>query len=222
MRSLMILIGLILAPQVQAEMAPVSEPPTAGPQAKWVSPEAEQAKELNEQSQQPAKVRIGLRMTPFKKVVTRNRDGSVDQRFVPIEPLRHTLRARINKTNHFFVGEWHIESEPTKWVRKTRHYEVKLNIYRRYGAFGQLEENVGTVELAGTLDEERDNVYVLLGTARKRLRDKAGHPYLDVVAGFAPGAEKGPSVSLSAPERQTVKPPVAPDGAPGAILRGRF
>lgn len=203
-------------------MQPEGNPPEGGPRAKWIAPQPEQAKEINAETQQPAKVRIGLRLTPFKKVVTRNRDGSTDQRFVPIEPLRHTLRARLNKTNHFFVGEWHVESVPTKWVKKTRHYEVKLNVYRRYGAFGQLEENVGQIELAGTLEEEKDNVHVLLGTARKRLRDKAGQPYLDLVAGFAPGAEKGPAVSLSAPERQTTKPPVAPDGAPGEILRGRF
>ena len=107
-------------------------------------------------------------------------------------------------------------------MKKTRHYEVKLNLYRRYGAFGQLEENVGSVTLAGTLEEERDNVHVLLGTVRKRLRDKAGQPYLDVVAGFAPGVEKGPAVSLSTPERQTAKPAVAPDNAPGEIIRGRF
>ena len=222
MRSLVILIALFLAPQVRAEMTPEGDPPADGPKAKWIAPQPEQAKEINAETQQPAKVRIGLRLTPFKKVVTRNRDGSTDQRFVPIEPLRHTLRARLNKTNHFFVGEWHVESVPTKWVRKTRHYEVKLNVYRRYGAFGQLEENVGSIELAGTLEEERDNVHVLLGTARKRLRDKSGQPYLDIVAGFAPGAEKGPAVSLTAPERQTAKPPVAPDGAPGEILRGRF
>ncbi len=222
MRSLMILVALILAPQARAEMAPEGDPPADGPKARWTSPQAEQAKEINAESAQPAKVRIGLRLTPFKKVVTRNRDGSADQRFVPIEPLRHTLRARLNKVNHFFVGEWHVESVPTKWVKKTRHYEVKLNVYRRYGAFGQLEENIGSIELSGTLEEERDNVHVLLGTARKRLRDKAGQPYLDIVAGFAPGAEKGPAVSLSAPERQTAKPPVAPDGAPGEILRGRF
>jgi hypothetical protein len=222
MRSLLIVMALILAPQARAELPPDGDVPAGTPKAKWVAPQPEQAKEINARSQQPAKVRIGLRLTPFKRVVTRNRDGSTDQRFVPIEPLRHTLRARLNKTNHFFVGEWHVESVPTKWIKKTRHYEVKLNIYRRYGAFGQLEENVGSIQLAGTLEEERDNVHVLLGTARKRLRDKAGQPYLDVVAGFAPGAEQGPAVSLSGPERQTVKPPVAPDGAPGEILRGRF
>ena len=38
----------------------------------------EQVKEANEAVMQPAKVRIGLRLTPFKKVVTKNRDGSVD------------------------------------------------------------------------------------------------------------------------------------------------
>ncbi len=221
MRSLLILIAFFTWQQARAEVLPEGSTST-GPKARWIAPEAEQAKEINSKDTQPAKVRIGLRLTPFRKVVTKNRDGTVDDRYVPIEPLRHTLRARLNKTNHFFVGEWHVETEPTKWVRKTRHYEVRLNIFRRYGAFGQLEENVGKVDLSGTLDEEKDNVHVLIGTVRQRLRDKFGHPYLDVVAGFAPGADKGPELSLSSPDRQIAKPADAPDGAPGEILKGRF
>lgn len=220
-RILPILIGLVLAQQVAAqniepvdvtESAEVSEPvreplearpapePVPTNSAKWMPPEPEQAKVINEKDKAlgPARVRIGLRLTPFKKVVTRGRDGTTDTRYVPGEVLRHTLRARLNKTNHFFVGDWHVESVPTRWIKKSRRYEVRLNFYRRYGAFGQLEENVGSVDVVGVLDEQEDNVHVLLGVGRKRLRDKFGSPYVDVVAGFSPAtAEVAPRQGLS-------------------------
>ena len=187
--------------------------------APWNPPTPEVVKQQSTQSDAPPRVRIGLRLTPFKKVVTRARDGRSETRFIPAEPLRHTLRARLNKTNHFFVGEWHIETVPTRWVRKSRRYEVKLNIYRRYGAFGQLEETLGSVDLAGVLEEQDANLFVLLGVARKRLRDKFLSPSLDVVAGFARPEQarevaKGPG-SVTIPE-----PPIGTNS--GAILRGRM
>jgi hypothetical protein len=160
---------------------------------------------------QPAKVRIGLRLTPFEKIVARGEGGATEKRFVPIEPLRHVLRARLNKVNHFYVGDWHVQTEPTKWVRKTRAYEVRLSIYRRYGAFGQLEEQVGTVDLAGMLTQQPENVFVLNGVARKRLRDRFGQPVLDVVAGY--GGPESPATQVARRDAgaESNLAPVAPE-----------
>jgi hypothetical protein len=234
--TLPILIALAFAQQAQAqaasEAAPMNEAaagvradPMAGvvspPPAKWIPPQQEEARDINAKANAVPRVRIGLRLTPFNKVMTREKDGKVSSRFVPSEPLRHTLRARLNQPNHFFVGEWHIESKPLKWVQKSRRYEVRLSIYRRYGAFGQLEENVGYVDLAGVLDEQENNVHVLIGVARARLRDKFQNPLLDVVAGFAPGTTKqGPTISQQkAPARRV---PDAPMESNEALIRGRF
>lgn len=217
--ALALLLGGVVpaaAQEVEANAEVSSQPSSRA--AAWNPPAAEEAKRINERSDAPPRVRIGLRLTPFKKVVTKARDGSTETRYIPAEPLRHTLRARLNKTNHFFVGEWHVETVPTKWVRKSRRYEVRLNVYRRYGAFGQLEEKLGFVDLAGVLDEQEDGLFVLIGVARKRLRDKFQNPSLDIVAGFSPPEKprevaKGPA-SVPIPE-----PPV---GNSEAILRGRF
>jgi len=187
--------------------------------SRWMAPQSEQVKALNQQAAMPARVRIGLRLTPFKKVVTRHADGSTETRFIPGEPLRHTLRARLNQGNHFYVGDWHVETIPTKWIQKTRRYEVQLSLYRRYGAFGQLEENVGSVVLSGDLEEQADGVHVLVGVVRQRLRDKFGNPYLDVIAGSQPAAiTVAPTTQVKAP---SLNPNAANKGA-AAAASARF
>jgi len=230
LRILPILIVLLPWQQARAASKSVITPGATiegagegGGGARWTAPTPAGAKAINERQAQPAKVRIGLRLTPFRKVVTQDRNGRNVEHSMPLEALRYTLRARLNRVNHFFVGKWHIETTPEQWVRTTRHYVVKLDIYRRYGAFGQLEENVGSVQLRGVLDQGENNVHVLLGVARKRLRDKFGRPVLDVVAGFAPGAStKAPALS----SRRREGPPTAPVKPPkdysGELLRGRF
>jgi hypothetical protein len=215
------------APSEFSDLPPEPKParaakwaPPPPPAPAWVAPTAEQAKDVNAKAKVPVRVRIGLRLTPFKKVVTEARDGASTTRFVPLEPLRHTLRAQLNKANHFFVGDYHVETQPLSWVRQSRRYQVRLKVYRRYGAFGQLEESVGSADLSGVLEEQEANVFVLLGVARKRLRDKFQNPVLDIVAGYTPGGLRvGPTVSQGAPAR---KPVEAPPTSDGAILRGRF
>lgn len=194
--------------------------PSLNRKREWLAPDTATAKQINEHNKLPPQVRIGLRLTPFKKITTKLRDGSDETRFLPAEPLRHTLRARLNKTNHFFVGEWHIETVPTKWINKTRRYEVRLNVYRRFGAFGQLEESLGSVDLAGVLEQQEDRLFVLLGVARKRLRDKFQNPSLDIVAGFS-APEKPQQVAKGAASAIIPESPSGV-GGDGAILRGRF
>ena len=218
-KVVLILIGFMAAGQVKAQEATAMGPSAEVTKSRWMAPQSEQVKALNQQAAMPARVRIGLRLTPFKKVVTRHADGSTETRFIPGEPLRHTLRARLNQGNHFYVGDWHVETIPTKWIQKTRRYEVQLNLYRRYGAFGQLEENVGSVVLSGDLEEQADGVHVLVGVVRQRLRDKFGNPYLDVIAGSQPAAiTVAPTTQVKAP---SLNPNAANKGA-AAAASARF
>ena len=219
-KVVLILIGFMAAGQVKAQEATAMGPSAEVTKSRWMAPQSEQVKALNQQAAMPARVRIGLRLTPFKKVVTRHADGSTETRFIPGEPLRHTLRARLNQGNHFYVGDWHVETIPTKWIQKTRRYEVQLNLYRRYGAFGQLEENVGSVVLSGDLEEQADGVHVLVGVVRQRLRDKFGNPYLDVIAGSQPAAiTVAPTTQVKAP---SLNPSSANKGAAAAAASARF
>lgn len=132
------------------------------------------------------RVRIGLRLTTFLKTVAKDPQGKSVESYVSREPLRHTLRARLNKVNHFYLGSWHVETTPLKWIRESRRYDIRLSVYRRYGAYDLLEELVGHVDLSGVLEQQEENVYVLKGVVRERIRDKFGYPLLDIVAGYEP------------------------------------
>lgn len=217
---MLILIAFVGTGQVKAQEATAMGPASDDSKSRWTPPPVDQVKAVNSQLNVPAKVRIGLRLTPFKKVVTRHPDGSTETQYIAAEALRHTLRARLNQANHFYVGEWHVVTAPVKWVQKTRHYEVQLQLNRRYGAFGQLEENVGSVLLSGVLEEQEDHVHVLIGAVRQRLRDKFGNPYLDVVAGSQ--AAPQPSAQAAPAAASPHKAASAQMGTPAATGQGRF
>ena len=173
---------------------------------------------------QPARIRIGLRLTPFKKVVTRFQDGTTKVRHVPDTLIRRTLRARLDKTNHFFLGEWHIETKPERWQRESRHYQVRLSLSRRYGALGQLEESVGQVIVRGTLEPQADGVFALFGVGAARLRNKLSEPLVDIVAGFRPGEVGEPTVLSKGPKvRRGPKDSISgPRHSSRPYLKGRF
>jgi hypothetical protein len=199
-RLALILIAFTSARQVRAETSGLIGPPISKSDTHWIASEPLNIKATNPANDQPRRVRIGLRLTPFKKIITRQQGGHVESRFIQSEALRHTLRARINETNHFYVGNWHIETVPQKWIRKIKRYEVELRIFERYGDYGQLEESIGKVRIAGTLEEQDRNTDVLVGVAKQRLRDRSGNPLLDVVAGYQPGEPMQPNLSLGQPE----------------------
>lgn len=152
------------------------------------------------------RVRIGLRLTTFLKTISKDPEGKAVESYVSREPLRHTLRARLNKVNHFYFGSWHVETTPQKWIRESRRYDIRLSLYRRYGAYDLLEELVGHVDLSGTLENQEENIYLLKGVVRERIRDKFGFPLLDVVAGYEPEG------SLSTGQMSPIKPSARPSG----------
>ena len=199
-RLALILIAFPGARQVRAETSGLIGPPVSKSNTHWIAAEPLNINAATPGNDQPRRVRIGLRLTPFKKIITRQQGGHVESRFIQSEPLRHTLRARVNETKHFYVGNWHIETVPQKWIRKIKRYEVELRIFERYGDYGQLEESIGKVKIAGTLEEQDRNTDVLVGVAKQRLRDRSGNPLLDVVAGYQPGEPMQSNLSLGPPE----------------------
>lgn len=130
------------------------------------------------------KVRFGVRLTPFKMFSVRDKLGKKLQKFQKLRPLQHTLRARMTKTNHFYLGRFHLETVPVNWIKQANLYKLKIKVSKRFGAHGMLEEHIGNIFLEGKLSGGNGDIYVLNGVATKVFMNKQQHPELELVAGF--------------------------------------
>lgn len=146
---------------------------------------------------QPAQVRIGLRLTPFVTAKTQNLKGEIKEISRPAGDLKRTLRARVNRMNHFVVSDYHVETEPLSYVKEMNQYRVKLKFSKRLGPYGELEENIGSMEVAGKL-EGSAGLYVLKGAASTEFKDPMGRPILRVMAGFGEVASSTSQISKRA------------------------
>lgn len=129
------------------------------------------------------RVRIPLQVTLYKKTVITNTNGKTKVKYIPTGTVTKTLRAKINRINHFVLDGMHVETQPLKWDRSVMSYKTKINFSKRYGAYGQIEENIGSVIVAGNLEGE-NGLYLLDGYSSHRFKNKTGYPVLDVVAGL--------------------------------------
>lgn len=138
-------------------------------------------------------VRIAIKFTQLKPNGT-DKKGQI--KFVEGNIKRHVLRARLNKINHFYLDNLHVETKPVSLVRASNQVKMRLTISRTHSKDKQLEELLGTLDVAGKLEKSGENLYMLRGEAGKRLLHPTGQPMLDVVAGFR--ANGGSSVANSA------------------------
>src|SRR5690606_20341705 len=110
----------------------------------------------------------------------------------PGTTLKHHLRARIERPNHFYVGSWHIESIPEQWNKKDHTYQVKLRFFKRYGEGKHLEEYVGSSMVKGRLVGEKD-LYLLQASHKETFNNRDNQPVL--VVGIGPVSEKDDRLS---------------------------
>lgn len=130
-----------------------------------------------------ARARIPIELTSYNKLLLRNQEGVLEEVFRPQKPKRAWLRSRIERKNHFYLSNWHIETVPMEFVQAEKYFLVKLRFYRMYGKNKGLEEYVGMVEVAGYLDG-KDYLYRLKTFQNHSFTNKAGDPLLDVVVGL--------------------------------------
>lgn len=131
----------------------------------------------------PGKVRIGLKLSSYSKIQLQDQSGNTRVKFKMDDEIKRTLRARIDKPNHFVVGSYHVESIPLKWIKKTQTYAVRLSFSKRFGSYGEVEEHLGSLDVEGRL-EGKDKLFVLMGAASKVIKNDKGEPLLKVLAGY--------------------------------------
>jgi hypothetical protein len=147
-----------------------------------------------EQKNVAGKVRIGLKLSPFSKIQLQNQSGKNIVKFKVDSEIKRTLRARIDKPNHFIVDNYHVETIPLKWIKKSQNYTVRLSFSKRYGAYGEVEEHLGNVDVSGRL-QGKGGVFVLMGASSKVIKNDRGEPLLKVVAGYGNIAPRNTNVS---------------------------
>lgn len=136
-----------------------------------------------------ARVRVPLRLTRFESIVVENAEGTRRMEYKAMAPVSYTLRATINRSNHFYLEDWHIETIPMKWEKESRHWQVEVKIYKRYGQEQELEEFIGTQSLKGRLVGE-DRLFTLETQSRQQFNNKRGSPILLLESGSI-AVEKG-------------------------------
>ena len=129
------------------------------------------------------RVRIPVVLQAWGTVTTKGRDGGKQESRIAQKPISHVLRARIEKPNDFYVGDWRIQTTPIRWIKATGQYQVRLELYRRYGEGGQIEENLGSVNLTGLLEKQADGLYLVQGSAKRRFTDSSGQPVASLEIG---------------------------------------
>ena len=131
-------------------------------------------------------VKIGLTLTPYVKNPKRKTGGGKEAAGAKAKrgkTERYTLRAKLNKSNHFYLGDYHVQTTPLFLEKRSGRYGVKVRIYGKFGAMGQVEEEIGSLDVDGLL-QGKGPIYVLKGAARRKFHDKLGKPLLLMTAGL--------------------------------------
>ncbi len=129
-----------------------------------------------------ARIRIGIKLSPYEKIVVRGHSGKRKVSFRKDVVLKNYLRARFDKANHFYIGDWHVETRPLSWKKEQNLLKMELSFFKRYGDDRSLEDYVGKMEVSGIA---KGSNYVYLFETHKKMifRNKHGHPIVDVEVG---------------------------------------
>ncbi len=136
------------------------------------------------------RARVPLRLTMYESVVVRNEAGN--RRIVnkPLNPVRYNFKATIDRINHFYLNDLHVETIPEKWDHDSRQWSLTVHFYKRYGEGQDLEESIGSMSIAGNLEGDA-SPYMLKALAQKNFKDKNGNPLLNVEINSKNASEKG-------------------------------
>ena len=129
-----------------------------------------------------ARVRLPISISDYEKILVKKVNGAVEAQYRVIGKRSYRLRARIDKLNHFYVGKWHIETQPIKWDLEKKYWSVKLRFHKVYGEGEGLEEWVGTTKVSG-LVEGKNLLYEFKGRKNIKFSNTMGHPIAEISLG---------------------------------------
>ena len=136
------------------------------------------------------RVKVPLKMTLFESIVVKNSEGVRRMEQKALAPVKYNFKATIDRTNHFYVADYHVETIPVKWDSASKIWTVEVNFFKRYGEGQELEESVGSMIVRGQLEGAR-RLFTLQGKAKQTFNDKQGRPLLSVEMDSLESSEKG-------------------------------
>lgn len=144
----------------------------------------------------PVRVRIGVQFQRFESLLVKGEDEKAAYKSIPSQARGHTLRSRLEQTNHFYFSGLHVETVPLSWDKETMKYKVRLDFYKTYGLGGELEDKMGSVVATGELKGE-GRIYNFVGHGEAIFKDTRGMKVAEVKI-TAPKEEKNSMISKAA------------------------
>lgn len=144
-----------------------------------------------------ARIRIPLTIRGFEKTPANDSPGA---RSVVIgrRPKQFNLRARLDRPNHFYFEDWHIETTPRSHSGRVI---VKLSLSRTFGEDRELEEHVGDLTLDGGMVRLEPGLFLFQGRSSAKFTNRSGDLAAEVrVDSGRPGSDNGP-VGVADPGR---------------------
>ena len=126
-----------------------------------------------------ARVRLGVKLIPYEKLVVTDAEGVNKIRYAKSTPIRRNLRSRIDKKTDFYINNWHVELEPIAWDKNIKKLNYRVRLFKQYGQGGSLEEQIGAIEVEGLLEGSRF-VYSFSGKNSVKFNNKSGIPIAEL------------------------------------------
>ncbi len=138
------------------------------------------------------RVRIPLVIRGFERVpaATTGAAGRGSREVtIPRRAQEFNLRARIDRPNHFYFGDWHVETIPGGKT-EAGELRLRLSLSRTFGEDHDLEEHVGDLDVQGSLSRVEPGLFAFLGKGGSRFTGRNGELAADIRinGGGAPAA----------------------------------
>ncbi len=128
------------------------------------------------------KVRLSLKIVPYESTSNTEPNAQQVDSLNQAKALKRILRCDLENSDHFYIGRYHIVTRPRGWNKQTQTVQIDIHIAERFGGDGQVEEDLGSVLVTGTLQGEQ-SPYTLQGYRKIKLLDKQLQPKILVEAG---------------------------------------
>ena len=159
----------------------------------------------------------------------------------PLTTMIHkTLRASLNRPNHFVFNSYHIETIPLSWNPADQQYKVRLSLSQNLSSHKAIAHHIGYLDLTGRLEAQHlgritqaqlnhhhTAIYLLIGTATKIFHSQSySGATVEVHAGFPdnvpnaqhnnsqPNSQRSSSIPINLKDLKTVPLNTLPVPAP--------